>query len=340
MARLKVACVGGSFNPVHLGHQKMACTLVKQHKFDEVWFVVAKQAPLKEAPLVSFEHRVAMVKLLSNKHPRIKVCTIEGDLPTPSYTIDTIRSLQSTYDHEFSWVIGSDQAQQFNAWKDHEELLKLCRFYVFEREGFPISDDRFTTIGFVSKTSSTDIRHGLSNDTIADVLHYMIHHHLYDQSILLTHINRTRLTHCQSVKLTAKQLAQGHGVNQDALEVASMFHDIAKDWPDEVAYYWLEKEGIHGSFVPEYQLHAYAAASYMKHYYHYDDPEVYDAIYHHVSGTSDALMAKIIFVADKIEPTRPYDTSHHIELACQDLEAAYQLVKKENQAYNKKGVML
>ncbi len=334
MAHLNIALIGGSFNPVHNGHQKMACTLVKEHHVDEVWFVVAKHAPLKEAPLVSFEHRVAMVNLLASKHPRIKVCTIENDLPTPSYTIDTIKALQSRYDHNFSWVIGSDQALQFDAWKDTDELLKMCQFYVFKRNGFEISDDRFTSIDYVSTTSSTDIRHGLSNDTILEVLHYMIDHHLYDQSILLSHINRTRLAHVQSVKLTAFQLAQGHDVDVDKLEVAAMFHDIAKDWPDQKAYQWLEKEGIIGSMIPEYQLHAYASASYMKHYYHYDDKEVYDAIFNHVSGTSEALMAKIIFVADKIEPTRSYDTSEHIDLACRDLDAAYQKVKLENKAYN------
>lgn len=336
MARLKVALLGGSFDPVHEGHRLMACSLVKKRGFDEVWFLPAKQAPLKRQHEVSFEDRFAMIELLIHKHPRIKACTIENQLPLPSYTIDTISALKKQYEHDFALVIGADQAAQFDSWKDHERLLKLVEVIVIQRKGYNSNDSRFSTLPAVSLTSSTDIRNGISNDTHPDVLRYMIYHHLYDRSILSHHINPSRLEHCLSVTNTALMISKNLDVDPNWLIVASMYHDIAKDWAHDKTIEWLERDGIDYQELPHYQLHAVAAASFMKHFYYIDHPYTLDAIIHHVSGTSEQLLSKILFVADKIEPTRDYDTSSLITLACEDLDHAFKLVKEENKAYNQK----
>lgn len=337
MASLKVACLGGSFNPVHHGHLALAEYLVSEQGFDEVWLILAKQAPLKDAVEVSFDDRLTMIHLAIENIPKVKVCTIENDMPVPSYTIDTVNQLQARYDHDFAWVIGSDQAQQFHLWKQAEELLQRLPFYVVDRQDYPITSTLFTKLPSLSTTSSSAIRSGLSNDTDPKVLNFMIMHHLYDLSILANHLSNERIEHTILVKDTALELIKGYDINSDEMEVAAMYHDLAKEWDLKKSAYWLQVEGIDINNIPHFEVHAYAAAAYLKNYYYINNETILEAIIHHTRGTSDQLMAKVLFIADKIEPSRGYDVSQQTALAKQDIHAAFDQIKAENEAYNTQG---
>jgi len=61
----KIACFGGSFNPPHLGHLKIALSVLRQEKFDEIWFLPTCETPLKNHPMASFEDRVQCLEVLS-----------------------------------------------------------------------------------------------------------------------------------------------------------------------------------------------------------------------------------------------------------------------------------
>lgn len=334
MAHLKVACLGGSFNPIHHGHIALANYLLDTLHFDQVWLILAKQAPLKEAVAISYQDRLAMINLAIAKHERIKACTIEKDMPTPNYTIDTILQLQLMHNHDFSFVIGADQAMQFNQWKQAEKLLKMVPFYVVSRDNYTIDPTTFKLLPSVSTTSSSQLRHGLSNDTHSKVLNYMINHHLYDHTILATHLKPKRLAHTLSVAQTAVILSESLAIDQDQLKVAAMYHDCAKEWDTDKAVYYLLKDNIDITTIKDYEVHAYAAAAYLKHYYAIDDETVLDAITHHTTGSSNQLMAKVLFVADKIEPTRNYNTTDLFEIAKADIHQAFDIIKAQHEAYN------
>jgi nicotinate-nucleotide adenylyltransferase len=334
MAHLKVACLGGSFNPIHYGHLALAKYLRSEKGFDEVWLILAKQAPLKDTISVPFDDRLAMISLAIEDQSHIKVCTLEKDMPTPSYTIDTVVLLQQRYTHDFSCIIGADQAKQFHHWKEADKLASLIPFYVVAREDFPLTTLSFTILPALSTTSSTLIRQGLSNDTSPKVLHYMIMHHLYDVSILEAHLKPKRIVHTLSVKETALSLIETLNINHDAMEVAAMFHDVAKEWDINEAAYWLTLEHIDVYTLADFEVHAYAGAAYLKHYYYIEDIEICDAIRHHTQGSSEHLMAKVLFIADKIEPTRNYDTSPLLKLAKEDIHTAFKQIKAENETYN------
>lgn len=341
MAHLNVALFGGSFNPIHQGHLLIAQTLLEKPEVDEVWFVLAKQAPLKENVSVAFEHRLAMINLAIQNISGLKVCTIENELPTPSYTIDTLNALEKKYDHHFYWVIGSDQAKQIEQWKEYQQLLVKMPFYVILRDQDTSDDSRFRYIQSLSDTSSTDIRDGKSNDAPVSVLQYMIMNHLYDHSIVQSHMSKYRYNHTVSVCNTALKIADNLDIDKDDVVVASMYHDIAKEWNQEMASYWLNQEDITIDSCKNYEVHAYAAMAYLKHFYHIENKEILDAIAHHVTGTSEELLAKILYVADKTEPTRNYDTKHYTKLALTDLDKAFCKIKQDNQVYNQsKGGML
>lgn len=84
----------GSFNPVHNGHLMLAQWILNNGYVDEIWFVVSPQNPFKvNKELMPGELRLKMLQLSAENDPRMHACDIELSLPTPSYTINTLRAL-------------------------------------------------------------------------------------------------------------------------------------------------------------------------------------------------------------------------------------------------------
>ena len=125
----------GSFNPVHLGHLKIAVYMLEHEGIDEVWFVVSPQNPLKEKELlVRREQRLEMTRLALDAKPGLKICDIEFSMPEPSYTIDTLRRLRSAYpNNDFHLMIGSDNLQDLHRWKDHKSIINEVQTLVYPR---------------------------------------------------------------------------------------------------------------------------------------------------------------------------------------------------------------
>lgn len=129
---MRIALLGGAFNPPHLGHLMIAQQVLDFTDTDEVWFLPNYgQAPPK--PVASAQDRLAMTKLLSL--PRAQVSTMEIDNKLSGETIDILPFLPK--DHEFSFVIGSDQLPTFHLWHDWKKLLQSIPFLVFPRYGYP-----------------------------------------------------------------------------------------------------------------------------------------------------------------------------------------------------------
>lgn len=131
----------GSFNPVHEGHMAIAEYVLRENVADELWFVVSPHNPLKDSGgLIDEEDRLVMVRLAISQSPlcrRMKVCDIEFDMPRPSYTIDTLQTLERLFpDSNFSLLIGSDNVEGFDRWKDWRKLVNNYKIYVYPRRGY------------------------------------------------------------------------------------------------------------------------------------------------------------------------------------------------------------
>lgn len=184
----------GSFNPIHLGHTQLAQTIYEQVGLDEIWFVVSPHNPLKDASiLITEQQRLHMVELAIADMPHIKACDIEFSMPKPSYTINTLQSLQSKFpDTRFYLIIGTDNLSNFTKWKDYQTILADYSIITYPRQGDDIKKIRqqYPQVRFVEAPflpiSSTDIRNSISQHTETAqqwlnprVLNYIKENYLY-----------------------------------------------------------------------------------------------------------------------------------------------------------------
>lgn len=137
--------MGGSFNPVHIGHILLADYLTQFCGFSEVWLMLSPLNPLKEHPeaLVSDKMRLEMLKIATACTPKIRPCEIELTMPRPSYSIDSLSRLAHLYpEKRFSLVIGSDNWLIFSRWRSAEEIIRRFTPTVYPRPGYPVDTAR------------------------------------------------------------------------------------------------------------------------------------------------------------------------------------------------------
>ncbi|MFT5622747.1 MAG: nicotinate-nucleotide adenylyltransferase [Bacteroidia bacterium] len=133
----RCALYGGSFDPVHHAHLRVARYALEQAQLDRVVFVPAAQSPLKaHAPLTDAAVRVQMLSLALQGEARFELDESEIERGGLSYTIDTVRHFSAGHpDTELYWIVGADQFEQLDRWHQIEELAERVTFLVLARPG-------------------------------------------------------------------------------------------------------------------------------------------------------------------------------------------------------------
>lgn len=133
---MKIGLFGGSFNPIHNAHIKLASTICREAGLDEVWFMVTPHNPLKrQEGLMDEKDRLAMVRIALEKEPNLKASDYEFHLERPSFTWNTLQHLSKDYPtDEFYIIIGGDNWEIFNHWAHHEEILRDYHIIVYPRK--------------------------------------------------------------------------------------------------------------------------------------------------------------------------------------------------------------
>ena len=136
----RIGIFGGSFNPIHVGHALIANYIVESGAIDSLWLMVSPQNPLKDnSELASDYDRLRMTELVSRRIENVTTSAFEFDLPKPSYTIDTLNSIQSKFpDDELYLVIGADNWCLFDKWKNGEEIISKYHILIYPRRGYEI----------------------------------------------------------------------------------------------------------------------------------------------------------------------------------------------------------
>jgi nicotinate-nucleotide adenylyltransferase len=133
---MKVGLLGGTFDPVHLGHLRVAAAAAAELALDRVLLAPVGKPPHRPAPAASPFDRYAMVALATAGQPRLQPSDVELRRGGPSYTVDTVRSLlQELAGARLFLVVGSDTLPEMAGWREAEEIFSRCAVAVFERPG-------------------------------------------------------------------------------------------------------------------------------------------------------------------------------------------------------------
>jgi nicotinate-nucleotide adenylyltransferase len=146
---MNLALFGGTFDPIHRGHLKVARAATDRFGLKEVWFVPADIPPHKQkAPITSFSHRYAMIALATSDEKDFIPSLLEEPDPDagknrrPSFSIDTVRRVKASLrksDHLY-FLIGMDAFKDIAKWHEAEALLRECDFIVAARPGYSLAD--------------------------------------------------------------------------------------------------------------------------------------------------------------------------------------------------------
>jgi nicotinate-nucleotide adenylyltransferase len=141
---MKTGIFGGTFNPIHFAHLRIAEEIRDMFRLDRVIFVPAATPPHKTlAENLSFESRLEMVVMAVSGNPYFTVSDIEGKRAGKSYSIDTIRLFRELYPgDEFFFIMGSDSFAEFSSWKQYSAIFECCNIVAITRPGVEIASLR------------------------------------------------------------------------------------------------------------------------------------------------------------------------------------------------------
>ncbi len=140
---MRIGIFGGSFNPVHAGHLKLAFEAHSELNLERVIFVPSHQNPLKGgSKLEPAAARVARLRKVIKEFHFFSLSLCEIRRKGLSYTVDTLRYFKKKFGKRSAlyFLVGADSLKNFSRWKSTEQILELCRLVVFSRPGFPVTN--------------------------------------------------------------------------------------------------------------------------------------------------------------------------------------------------------
>ena len=405
---MKLAILGGSFNPVHLGHLFLADAVLTGLGYDRVIFVPAFQSPFKiGAEGASPQDRMEMLAASIAADPRLTIDDCEIRREGVSYTIDTLKDIIARYlpTGKPGLILGDDLASTFYKWRNPGEIAELADIIIARRvldtplgpkgegsewnhgslpggEEYACKEDNRAEEGAgvfpypyraldneIINVSSRQLREKISRSEAWRYLvpagaRYIIEDRglygfsggesaqaaprgenwgLTETTVRLENdvraiLSTGRFMHSRNTALLVWDLCRRYGLDPQKGYLAGIAHDMCKSLGEKELIRLARADGGSISKLEQKKpglLHARAAAVQLKRNYGITDRDILDAIRYHTTGTRDMnALAKIVYIADKIEVSRSGIESAMREMEeTVDLETLFAAVLNNTVAY-------
>lgn len=340
---MRLAVFGGSFDPVHIGHLALADAVLTMLPYDRLILIPSFCSPFKtDRKAASPKDRLDMLAASLSGDSRIIIDSCEINRGGISYTIDTLKDIAERYQPagKLGLVMGDDVAAGFSSWHNSKEISEYVDFIIAHRNStddiqFPFPATKLQND--IIRLSSSAVREKIAS---GGAWHYLVlpackriieDRSLYEKNTSLSkaslnnkriskellgrieqearsRLSTERFLHSRNTAVLASRLASRSGLDMDAAYFAGIAHDLCKEdsnkqlmdkagrdlW--EISAMEREKPSL---------LHARAAAQELKERFFIEDSDILDAVREHIFA-SDSMrpLAKILYIADKIEETR------------------------------------
>ncbi len=341
MARERIGIMGGTFDPIHQGHIRMAQCALDSLALDRVLMLPSGNPPHKP-DITPGEDRYRMVCAACTGIPGLTPCREEIDRAGVIYTVDTLSILHEKYPKtDLYYIIGADTLMELHKWRCFETVLTLCTFLICprswhytpqqlteERKRLTALGGRFVMLDMdVLDVSSSGVRQAIREGASTPHLPVQVREYaqiagLYGAQLripegprwldmLFRDLSVKRFSHTLAVADTARRLALLHGLDPVKAETAGLLHDCAKCLPlEEMQRMARENQLTEDTSIlaSGALLHSVVGAHLARTKYGCTDEEVIAAILSHTTGKAGmSRLDMAVWLADTIEPTRaPY----------------------------------
>ncbi|MBR2903102.1 MAG: nicotinate (nicotinamide) nucleotide adenylyltransferase [Clostridia bacterium] len=326
---MKIGIFGGSFDPVHTEHVRMAASAIECLGLDKLFIVPAAVPPHKKGKrLADDETRLRALEIAFSKVKKAEISRYELEQKGTSYSYLTCRYFKGLYpDATLYFLVGTDMLRDFPSWRNPQDILDNVTLAVCgraeeagwqekERADFQRRFNKsFVVIEYEGKAvSSTEIRVLLSAGEKTDgLLDGEVEKYLMDEKVYeipfakeaLALQSPKRKAHSLRVAKLAAERAPSLKVDERKAITAALFHDCAKDLCEDS----LLLDGFSlDEPVPAPVLHQFTGAYLAEKSFHITDGEILDAIRYHTSGRANmSTLEKLVYLADGLEAGRDYE---------------------------------
>lgn len=324
MKKVRIGIIGGTFDPIHIGHLIIAQNAVTQYHLDQILFIPTGHSPHKDdKEIEQSAHRLEMIRLSIKNNPDFYFSAMEINAARTSYTYLTLQELHRIYpDWELYFIMGADSLDYLDKWMEPAEICRLATLLVAIRDDLDMNriknkaaelkrlyaaDIRPIITPNVS-VSSHNIRERVAKGepirylVTPEVEEYIAHQCLYQEDegqtpmnerlnkikkTLKKELDKDRYEHTLGVMYTSACLAMANGYDMEKAQLAGLLHDCAKCIPNEKKLKICAKNNIPVTQVEKdnpFLLHAKVGAFLARVLYEVEDEEILHAISVHTTG--------------------------------------------------------
>ena len=324
MKKVRIGIIGGTFDPIHIGHLIIAQNAVTQYHLDQILFIPTGHSPHKDdKEIEQSAHRLEMIRLSIKNNPDFYFSAMEINAARTSYTYLTLQELHRIYpDWELYFIMGADSLDYLDKWMEPAEICRLATLLVAIRDDLDMNriKDKATELKQLYEAdirpiitpnvsvSSHNIRERVAKGepirylVTPEVEEYIAHQCLYQEDegqtpmnerfnkikkTLKKELDKDRYEHTLGVMYTSACLAMANGYDMEKAQLAGLLHDCAKCIPNEKKLKICAKNNIPVTQVEKdnpFLLHAKVGAFLARALYEIEDEEILHAISVHTTG--------------------------------------------------------